>query len=136
MAGVGPPAPSRSCRVRGDGKRSRSGGEPNLVGDREPGGKILRLGDDGAEVALQVGETAVVFLPASYTWEEPVVDGDAVTISQDISDEGSPSRSWTVTAQRAGTASVAAELTNLTCSSRPRRVPRRTSAWSADFAVR
>src|SRR5687768_13842947 len=69
-------------------------------------GNILRIGDDGAEVALQVGGTAVVFLPASYTWEEPVVDGDAVTISQDISDEGGPTRSWTVTAQREGTASV------------------------------
>ena len=54
---------------------------------------ILRIGDNGAEVALPLGGTATVFLPASYTWDEPVVDGDAVTITQDISDEGSSSRS-------------------------------------------
>ena len=65
---------------------------------------ILRIGDDGASVALEVGGTAIVFLPASYDWEEPVVDGAAVTISADVSDEGSTSRSWTVTGRQAGTA--------------------------------
>ena len=49
---------------------------------------ILRMGDDGADVALLVGGTAIVSLPATYTWEEPDVEGDAVTISQDVSDEG------------------------------------------------
>ena len=98
-------------------------------------GKILRIGDDGAEVALPVGGTAVVFLPASYTWEEPVVDGDAVTISQDISDEGSPSRSWTVTAQRAGTASVT--LTGSpTCRSETPSCAEPDVVWSAGFDVR
>ena len=67
---------------------------------------ILRIGDDGASVTLDVGGTATVFLPASYVWEEPVVDGDAVTISADVSDEGSTSRSWTVTGQQAGTATL------------------------------
>ena len=108
---------------------------PTSSATASPGGKILRLGDDGAEVALQVGGTAVVFLPASYTWEEPVVDGDAVTISQDISDEGSPSRSWTVTAQRAGTASVT--LTGSpTCRSETPSCAAPDVVWSAAFAVR
>ena len=108
---------------------------PTSSATASPGGKILRLGDDGAEVALQVGETAVVFLPASYTWEEPVVDGDAVTISQDISDEGSPSRSWTVTAQRAGTANVT--LTGSpTCRSETPSCAAPDVVWSAAFAVR
>jgi len=98
-------------------------------------GNILRMGDDGAEVALQVGGTAVVFLPASYTWEEPVVDGDAVTISQDISDEGGPTRSWTVTAQREGTASVT--LTGSpTCRSETPSCAAPDVAWSATFDVR
>ena len=98
-------------------------------------GNILRLGDDGAEVALQVGGTAVVFLPASYTWEEPVVDGDAVTISQDISDEGGPTRSWTVTAQREGTASVT--LTGSpTCRSETPSCAAPDVVWSATFDVR
>jgi hypothetical protein len=95
---------------------------------------ILRIGDNGAEVALQVGGTATVFLPASYTWEEPVVDGDAVTISEDISDEGSPSRSWTVTAQRPGTASVT--LTGSpACRSETPSCAAPDMSWTATFTV-
>lgn len=96
---------------------------------------ILRMGDNGADVSLAVGGTAIVFLPASYTWEEPVVDGDAVTISQDVSDEGSGSRSWTVTAQRAGSATVT--LTGSpTCRSETPSCAAPDESWTAQFTVR
>ena len=95
---------------------------------------ILRMGDDGANVALQVGGTAIVFLPASYTWEEPVVDGDAVTISADVSDEGSPSRSWTVTAQRAGSSRIT--LTGSpACRSETPSCAQPDVSWTAHFTV-
>ena len=95
---------------------------------------VLRIGDNGADVALHVGGTASVFLPASYTWEEPVVDGDAVTISRDISDAGSSSRSWTVTAQRAGTASVT--LTGSpACRSETPSCAMPDESWTAQFTV-
>ena len=38
-----------------------------------------------------------------------MVDGAAVTISADVSDEGSTSRSWTVTGRQAGTATTHAD---------------------------
>lgn len=67
----------------------------------------LQLADSGTELALTVGDTAQVFLPQStYDWNDPVVDGRAVTISEDVSDEGSSSRSWTITAVAAGDAAV------------------------------
>ena len=96
---------------------------------------ILRIGDDGASVTLEVGGTATVFLPASYVWEEPVVDGDAVTISADVSDEGSTSRSWTFTGRRAGTATIA--LTGSpTCRSETPSCETPDVVWSADLTVR
>ena len=96
---------------------------------------ILRIGDDGASVTLEVGGTATVFLPASYVWEEPVVDGDAVTISADVSDEGSTSRSWTVTGRQAGTATIA--LTGSpTCRSETPSCETPDVVWSADLTVR
>jgi len=95
---------------------------------------ILRLGDNGAEATLQTGGTATVFLPASYTWEEPVIDGDAVTISEDISDEGSSSRSWTVTAQRPGTTNVT--LTGSpACRSETPSCAEPDVSWTAKFTV-
>ena len=96
---------------------------------------ILRIGDDGASVALEAGGTATVFLPASYVWEEPIVDGDAVTISADVSDEGSTSRSWTVTGRQAGTATLT--LTGSpTCRSETPSCETPDVVWSADFTVR
>ncbi len=96
---------------------------------------ILRIGDDGASVTLEVGGTATVFLPASYVWEEPVVDGDAVMISADVSDEGSTSRSWTVTGQQAGTATLT--LTGSpTCRSETPSCETPDVVWSADLTVR
>ena len=96
---------------------------------------ILRIGDDGASVTLDVGGTATVFLPASYVWEEPVVDGTAVTVSADVSDEGSSSRSWTVTAREAGTATLT--LTGSpTCRSETPSCETPDVVWSADLTVR
>jgi hypothetical protein len=96
---------------------------------------ILRIGDDGASVTLEVGGTAIVFLPASHDWEEPVVDGAAVTISADVSDEGSTSRSWTVTGQQAGAATLT--LTGSpTCRSETPSCATPDVVWSADFTVR
>ena len=96
---------------------------------------ILRIGDDGASVTLDVGGTATVFLPASYVWEEPVIDGDAVTISADVSDEGSTSRSWTVTGRQAGTATLT--LTGSpTCRSETPSCETPDVVWSADLTVR
>jgi hypothetical protein len=96
--------------------------------------EILRIGDNGAEVALPAGGTAIVFLPASYIWEEPVVDGDAVTISQDVSDEGGPSRSWTVTARQVGSASVT--LTGSpACRSETPSCATPDVSWTAQFTV-
>lgn len=95
---------------------------------------VLRLGDDGVETALEVGGTASVMLPASYEWTDPVLVGDAVTISQDISDVGSGSRSWTVTARRPGTATVT--LTGSpTCRSETPSCAAPDLAWKAGFAV-
>ena len=95
---------------------------------------ILRIGDDGASVALDVDETATVFLPTSYVWEEPVVDGDAVTISADVSDEGSTSRSWTVTARQAGTATIT--LTGSpACRSETPSCADPEESWTASFTV-
>ncbi len=95
---------------------------------------ILRIGDDGASVTLDVGGTATVFLPASYVWEEPVVDGGAVTISADVSDEGSTSRSWTVTGRRAGTATVT--LTGSpACRSETPSCAEPDESWTASFTV-
>jgi hypothetical protein len=97
-------------------------------------GDILRIGDGGASVALEVGGTATVFLPASFVWEEPVVDGDAVTISADVSDEGSTSRSWTVTGRQAGTATVT--LTGSpTCRSETPSCAEPDESWTASFTV-
>ena len=96
---------------------------------------ILRIGDDGASVALEVGGTATVFLPASFVWAEPVVDGAAMTVSADVSDEGSSSRSWTVTAREAGTATLT--LTGSpTCRSETPSCATPDVVWSADFTVR
>ena len=96
---------------------------------------ILRIGDDGASVAVEAGGTATVFLPASYVWEEPMVDGDAVTASADVSDEGSTSRSWTVTGRQAGTATLT--LTGSpTCRSETPSCETPDVVWSADFTVR
>ena len=96
---------------------------------------ILRIGDDGASVTLDVGGTATVFLPACYVWEDPVIDGDAVTISADVSDEGSTSRSWTVTGQQAGTATLT--LTGSpTCRSETPSCETPDVVWSADLTVR
>jgi hypothetical protein len=96
---------------------------------------VLRIGDDGAGVVLEVGGTATVFLPTTYVWEEPVVDGDAVTVSADVSDEGSASRSWTVTGRQAGTATLT--LTGSpTCRSENPSCAAREIVWSADFTVR
>jgi len=96
---------------------------------------ILRIGDDGASVDLEVGGTATVFLPVSLVWEEPVVDGTAVTVSADVSDEGSTSRSWTVTGQQAGTATLT--LTGSpTCRSETPSCAAPDVVWSASFDVR
>ena len=96
---------------------------------------ILRIGDDGASVTLDVGGTATVFLPVSYVWEEPVVDGAAVTISADVSDEGSTSRSWTVTGRQAGTATLTLSGSP-TCRSVSPSCESPDVGWSADFTVR
>ena len=69
---------------------------------------VLRMADAGTELELAVGGTASIALPRTeYDWSDPTVEGDAVTVSEDISDEGSTSRSWTVTAVTPGTARVA-----------------------------
>lgn len=96
---------------------------------------VLRIGDDGASVPLRVGGTATVFLPASYIWEEPLVDGDAATISADVSDEGSTSRSWTVTGRQAGTTTVT--LTGSpACRSETPSCAAPDVSWTASFTVR
>ena len=96
---------------------------------------VLRIGDDGASVDLEVGGTATVFLPVSLVWEEPVVDGTAVTVSADVSDEGSTSRSWTVTGRQAGTATLT--LTGSpTCRSETPSCAAPDVLWSAAFTVR
>lgn len=96
---------------------------------------ILRIGDDGASVVLEVGGTATVFLPRTYVWEEPVVDGDAVTVSADVSDEGGASRSWTVTGRRAGTATLT--LTGSpACRSETPSCATPDVVWSARLTVR
>ena len=83
---------------------------------------------------MQAGGTATVSLPASYTWEEPVVEGDAVTISENVSDEPTASRSWTVTAQRTGTATVT--LTGSpTCRSETPSCAMPDMMWTARFTV-
>ena len=63
---------------------------------------ILRIDDDGASVTLEVGGTATVFLPASYVWEEPVIDGDAVTISADVWTRAAPAGRGRSRADRPG----------------------------------
>jgi hypothetical protein len=95
---------------------------------------ILRFGDDGASVALDVGGTTTVFLPASVGWEEPVVEGDAVTVGADVSDEGSTSRSWTVTGPQAGTATLT--LTGPpACRSETPSCADPDESWTAQFTV-
>jgi hypothetical protein len=76
-----------------------------------------------------------VFLPTTYVWQEPVVDGDAVTIGKDVSEEGGPSRSWTVAAREAGTATLT--LTGSpTCRSETPSCATPDEAWTATFTVR
>jgi hypothetical protein len=71
----------------------------------------------------------------SYVWEEPVVDGAAVTISADVSDEGGTSRSWTVTGRQAGAATLT--LTGSpTCRSETPSCATPDIVWSAEFTVR
>ncbi len=95
---------------------------------------VLRLGDTGAEVALAVGGSATVSLPSSHPWEEPIVTGAAVTVSEDVSDEPAASRSWTVTARQAGTATVT--LTGSpACRSKTPPCDRPDVMWSARFTV-
>jgi len=110
--------------------------EPSATASATPTSvDVLRIGDDGASLALEVDETATVFLPASYIWEEPMVDGDAVTASADVSDEGSTSRSWTVTGRQAGTTTVT--LTGSpACRSETPSCETPDVVWSADFTVR
>ena len=67
----------------------------------------LRLYDNGAAVTLPSGGTAVVLLPtAGWTWSDPEVDGESVSVSEDVSDAPTTSRSWTITARSPGTTTV------------------------------
>ena len=62
--------------------------------------------DSGATVMLDSGATASITLVGpDYADAEPEVDGDAVSISEDISDAPDV-RTWTVTALAKGTATV------------------------------
>ena len=96
--------------------------------------RVLRLGDDGAGVALEIGGTATVSLPATFTWSEPLVDAAAVTVSQDVSDEGGGSRSWTVTARAVGTATVTLTGSPTWASETP-SCAEPDVAWTAGFTV-
>ena len=58
---------------------------------------------------IELGGTAVLFLPtADWTWSDPRSDSPVVSISEDVSDAGSASRSWTLTARERGEATVTA----------------------------
>jgi len=114
-----------------DATREPAATQPNASPEPVP---VLRLGDDGARVTLDIDATATVSLPATYTWAEPLVDGDAVTVSQDVSDEGSGSRSWTVTGRAAGTATLT--LTGSpTCASETPSCAEPDVTWTAGFTV-
>ena len=71
------------------------------------GAPRLRIDDNGAVVTLPPGGTAVVLLPTvGWTWSDPDVDGASVSVSEDVSDAPTTSRSWTITARGPGTATV------------------------------
>ena len=77
--------------------------------DATAGNGIPRVSvdDDGSVLTLPLAGTAVLFLPtAQWNWSDPLVAGSAVTISEDVSDEGAGSRSWTLTSRERGVASV------------------------------
>lgn len=72
-----------------------------------PGVPQIRLEDDGSVVTLPLGGTAVLFLPTrEWAWSDPEVTGSSVNISEDVSDEGAASRSWTITARDHGAGTV------------------------------
>ncbi len=129
-------APMAAC----GGPESGPTVQPTPTATQSAAGSIpaLRLGDDGAQVELAVGGTASVMLPATYDWAEPMVDSDAVTVSEDVSDEDSGSRSWTVTARQEGAATVT--LTGSpTCRGGGSETPSCEAedvTWTATFTVR
>lgn len=96
---------------------SGCGDEPGDSTPRPPGGATvsqtpdgpvprLDLEDHGRTVTLAVGGTAIVTLvDPDIMWADPQVDGDAASISEDVSDSPA-ARSWTITANADGEATI------------------------------
>lgn len=96
----------------------------------------LGVADNGRSVDLAVGKTATITLVgSSLRWGDPQVDGTAVTISEIISESAAPGRSWSVTARRAGTATVTV-VGSPTCRSATPQCMAPDLHWSATFIVR
>lgn len=96
----------------------------------------LRLGDDGSRLTLDVAETAVIMLPGDlFDWTEPEVGGTAVTLSEDVSDAATQTRSWTVTAHTAGVATIST-TGSPTCRSATPPCAAPDLAWEVRVTVR
>lgn len=69
---------------------------------------VLTAEDDGATFVLRVGESTSLRLASDWSWEQPVVDGDAVALVP-VDYEADPGFvEWLVEAAKAGSADVAA----------------------------
>lgn len=86
-----------------------SGTTPTETGEppQQPPEAITEA-DSGEEIALPVGGETNLRLTSEYVWDEPVVEGDAVTLTRVdyIQDPGF--REWVVTAAAAGEATISA----------------------------
>jgi hypothetical protein len=127
---TGPPSTSRPST-------SRPSTSPPSTSSSTPVPGITRLDidDSGRSVTLEVGKTASITLAGpALNWSGPKVEGDAVRVSEDISDAATGVRTWTVTAVRTGTA-VVTVAGSPTCRTATPPCASPDQLWTARFSV-
>lgn len=99
-----------------DSTRAAAESTEGRVGPSHPGvsqptetdiGRRLRVGDDGATIRLNVGETAILIQddPGS---PDPVVKGDALELVEMLNIDATDDRQWEIRAVKAGSATIEA----------------------------
>lgn len=62
----------------------------------------LSLADDGRTITMGIGDEAFLTLGGGFDWSDPQLAGTTVSISEQVSDEATSSRTWEVVAHTRG----------------------------------